>query len=66
VLRLVLLYEIDSIRRFPEVGNFLSYARLVRCEHESAGKYGAVRHGLASAATRPRSTEGAPPIRQFT
>ena len=24
--------------RFPEVGNFLSYCRLVRCEHESAGK----------------------------
>lgn len=33
-----LLYEIDDIARFPEVGNFLSYARLVRCSHESAGK----------------------------
>jgi transposase len=38
VLSLVLLYEIDDIRRFAEVGNFLSYSRLVRCEHESAGK----------------------------
>ncbi len=38
VLGLVLLYEIDAIRRFPEVGNFLSYARLVACTHESAGK----------------------------
>lgn len=38
VLGLVLLYEIDKIERFPEVGNFLSYSRLVRCEHESAGK----------------------------
>ena len=38
ILRLILLYEIDQIGRFPEVGNFLSYARLVRCEHESAGK----------------------------
>ena len=38
VLGLTLLYEIDDIRRFPEAGNFLSYARLVRCEHESAGK----------------------------
>jgi len=38
VLGLVLLYEIDNISRFPEVGNFLSYSRLVRCEHESAGK----------------------------
>lgn len=38
VLGLTLLYEIDAIKRFPEVGNFLSYARLVRCEHSSAGK----------------------------
>ena len=38
VLGLTLLYEIDDIRRFPEAGNFLSYARLVRCEHSSAGK----------------------------
>jgi transposase len=35
---LVMLYEIHDIRRFPEEGRFLSYARLVRCEHESAGK----------------------------
>ena len=38
ILSLVLLYEVDDMSRFPEVGNFLSYARLVRCEHESAGK----------------------------
>ena len=38
VLALVLLYEIHDIRRFPAVGQFLSYARLVRCAHESAGK----------------------------
>ena len=38
ILGLVLLYEIDTIARFPEVGHFLSYARLVRCSHESAGK----------------------------
>ena len=38
ILGLILLYEIDNIARFPEVGNFLSYSRLVRCEHESAGK----------------------------
>jgi transposase len=38
VLALVLLYEIHDIRRFPEVGQFLPYARLVRCSHESAGK----------------------------
>jgi transposase len=38
VLSLILLYEIHEIRRFPEAGQFLSYARLVRCVHESAGK----------------------------
>ena len=38
ILGLILLYEIDAIGRFPEVGNFLSYSRLVRCQHESAGK----------------------------
>jgi transposase len=38
ILGLILLYEIDSIGRFPEVGNFLSYSRLVRCAHSSAGK----------------------------
>lgn len=38
ILSLILLYEIDAIERFPEVGNFLSYSRLVRGEHSSAGK----------------------------
>jgi len=38
ILGLVLLYEIDQIGRFPAAGNFLSYSRLVRCAHVSAGK----------------------------
>ncbi len=38
VLALILLYEMHDVRRFDEVGQFLSYARLVRCAHESAGK----------------------------
>jgi transposase len=38
ILGLVMLYEIDAIRRFPEVKNFLSYSRLVLGTHESAGK----------------------------
>jgi transposase len=38
ILGLVLLYEVDDIARFAEVGHFLSYSRLVRCAHESAGK----------------------------
>jgi transposase len=38
ILALTMMYEIDTIARFPEVGNFLSYSRLVACQHESAGK----------------------------
>jgi transposase len=38
VLALILLYEIHDVGRFPGVGQFLSYARLVRCSHESDGK----------------------------
>jgi transposase len=38
VLALILLYEIHDIRRFASCGQFLSYARLVRCAHESDGK----------------------------
>src|SRR5260370_8536667 len=38
VLRLGLLYEIHQIGRFADVGDLLSYARLVRCQHRSANK----------------------------
>jgi transposase len=38
ILALVIQYEIHDISRFPKVGNFISYARLVKCAHESAGK----------------------------
>jgi transposase len=37
-LALVILYEIHDIKRFPAGGNFISYARLVKCAHESGGK----------------------------
>ena len=38
ILALTILYEIHEIERFPRVQDFLSYARLVKCEHNSAGK----------------------------
>jgi transposase len=38
VLALVLLYELHDVSRFAGAGQFLSYARLVRCLHVSAGK----------------------------
>ena len=41
ILTLVLLYEIQDIRRFPRVQEFLSYARLVKAQRSSAGKISA-------------------------
>jgi transposase len=38
ILSLVLRYEIHDIGRFPSVQDFASYARLVKCSKESAGK----------------------------
>jgi len=38
ILSLVILYEIGHIDRFPRVQDFASYARLVKCAKESAGK----------------------------
>lgn len=38
VLGLTLMHEIETISRFPSVGNFLSYCRLVKGSHTSAGK----------------------------
>lgn len=35
ILALVILYEIHDINRFPSVKNFISYARLIKCAHES-------------------------------
>ena len=38
ILALVILYEIESIERFPSVQDFVSYSRLVKCIKESNGK----------------------------
>lgn len=38
VLALTILMEIEDITRFPKVKHFASYARLVKCKAESAGK----------------------------
>lgn len=38
ILAMTMLYEIHDIRRFPTVGDFLSYARLVKGTNSSAGK----------------------------
>jgi len=38
ILGLVILYEIETIKRFPSVQDFVSYCRLVKCRKESNGK----------------------------
>ena len=38
ILAMTMLYEIHDIRRFPTVGDFLSYSRLVKGTNTSAGK----------------------------
>jgi transposase len=38
VLALTILYEIHDVSRFDRVQEFASYARLVKCAHQSAGK----------------------------
>jgi len=45
VLALTILYEIHDVGRFDRVQEFASYARLVKCAKESAGK----RHGTSGA-----------------
>lgn len=45
ILALTLLYEIHDITRFDRVQEFASYARLVKCAKESAGK----KHGTSGA-----------------
>jgi transposase len=38
ILAMTILYEVHDIARFPRVQDFASYARLVKCAKESAGK----------------------------
>ena len=45
ILALAILYEIHDVHRFDRVQEFASYARLVKCAKESAGK----KHGTSGA-----------------
>lgn len=42
ILALVIMYEINDVRRFPTVQDFSSYARLIRPKKESDGKWAGV------------------------
>ncbi len=48
-LAMIFMYEIGPVDRFGSVGKFLSYARLVRGQHTSAGKsYGSSGHKIGN------------------
>jgi len=38
IIALIILYEVENIRRFASVQDFVSYSRLVKCAKESNGK----------------------------
>ncbi len=38
IIALIILYEVENIKRFPRVQDFVSYCRLVKCAKESNGK----------------------------
>jgi transposase len=60
ILRLVLLYEIHDIQRFPRVPECVSYCRLVTCARESAGKrYGTSGAKIGNAALKWAFSEAA-------
>ncbi len=50
ILALVILYEIESIERFPQVQDFVSYSRLIKSIKESNGKkYGSTGKKIGNA-----------------
>jgi len=50
ILALTIIYEIGNIKRFETVQNFASYARLVKCKAQSAGKtYGTQGYKIGNA-----------------
>jgi len=60
IIALNLLYEIESISRFPRVQDFVSYSRLVKCAKESNGKkYGSSGGKMGNAHLRWAFSEAA-------
>jgi len=60
IIALNLLYEIESISRFPRVQDFVSYCRLVKCTKESNGKiYGSSGKKIGNAHLRWAFAEAA-------
>ncbi len=60
IISLNLLYEIENIKRFPRVQDFVSYCRLVKCTKESNGKkYGSSGKKIGNAHLRWAFSESA-------
>jgi transposase len=61
IIALTILYEIEDIKRFARVQDFVSYARLVKCEKTSAGKsYGTNGAKIGNAHLKWAFSEAAP------
>ncbi|MDB4778307.1 transposase [bacterium] len=73
IIAMTMLYEIHDIKRFPQVGDFLSYARLVRGSHTSAGKsYGSPGKKMGNAYLKwafseivPLIKRGSPAVKKY-
>ena len=65
ILAMTMLYEIHTIKRFPTVGQFLSYCRLVRGSHTSAGKtYGSPGKKIGNAHLKWAFSEAVPLLKR--
>lgn len=65
ILALTMLYEIHDINRFPTVGQFLSYCRLVKGSHTSAGKsYGSPGRKIGNAHLKWAFSEAVPLLKR--
>jgi transposase len=65
ILAMTMLYEIHDINRFPSVGQFLSYCRLVRGSHTSAGKtYGSPGKKIGNAHLKWAFSEAVPLLKR--
>ena len=65
ILAMTMLYEIDTIKRFPTVGQFLSYCRLVKGSHTSNGKsYGSPGKKIGNAHLKWAFSEAVPLLKR--
>jgi transposase len=65
IIAMTMLYEIHDIRRFPLVGDFLSYSRLVKGAHSSNGKsYGSPGKKIGNAYLKWAFSEAVPLLKR--